>query len=240
MRTLFFGLVALFLSCAALGQNNLPKWSPYIPSGWKILSATEGKLNPGADANIVLIVEEQDPTKQVKNDGLGQGTLNENDRRLIILDKFGSRYSQLVSINQFLPPEGSTDAPCLADPLMDGGVKIDKGILSIDLHHWLSCGSYGVSHKSYKFRKEAAGFRLIGLEVSEMSRAGGTGTEISVNFLSGRKKITTGIDVFGEDDVAGPGKPKVHWSRVARQSHYLETMNRLDCVQDDKPGWCIN
>jgi hypothetical protein len=239
MRKLFFGLVALSLGSAALADNGLSQWTGFAPKGWKILSAAEGKLNHGAETNIVLVVEEQDPKKRVKNDGMGEETLNQNDRRLIILDKFGSQYSQLISANRFLPTEGTSETPCLSDPLMDGGVEIGKGVLSIDLHYWLSCGTYSVSHKSYKFRKDAAGFRLIGEDISEMSRSGGTGTEISVNFLTGRKKTTTGIEIFAEDDQADALKPKVKWSRVAKQSHYLEKMDQQDCWRDDKPGWCL-
>jgi hypothetical protein len=233
VQTLFRICFALVLSVALASGVTAADWNAHIPKGWKVIrDVAEG------DA-AVLVIEQDDPAKRIANDGLGNHILNTNPRRLLFLSRRAGIYHLTGSADSFLPSEGDPESACLADPLEEGGVGLHNGVLSIDLHYWLSCGSYGVSHKSYRFRKEAAGLRLIGLDISEMSRSGGTGTEISVNYLTGRKKTTTGIAIFAEDDQADAPKPKVKWSRVAKQSHYLENMDQQDCWLDDRPGWCL-
>jgi hypothetical protein len=238
---IFAAVFAILLGSApARAETDLARWAQYAPKGWRIISAVEGKLGTPQSAHAVLIAEQDKPELHVKNDSLGPDTLNLNPRHLLVLGKTTGDYGRIGHAAEFLPSAGDTDAPCLADPLEEGGIDISKGILSIRLHYWLSCGSYGVTKRTFKFRKEAKGFRLIGAEVFSFSRSGGTAEETSVNFLTGRKKMTTGIAMFEDDDVAGPAKPKVTWGKAARTAFYLDTMNRSDCERDDKPGWCLD
>lgn len=243
MRVFAFAALALSIlsgSAPLQAEPDLARWSAFVPKGWKVISAVEGKLSAEHSGNVVLIAEQTDPAKKIANDGLGPETLNVNPRHLLILGKSGDNYSRIGHAAELLPSEGDADAPCLADPLEEGGVDIAKGILSVRLHYWLSCGSYGVTKRTFKFRKDANGFRLIGVEVFSFSRSGGTGNETSLNYLTGRKKTTSGIAIFEEDDVAGPVKPKISWGKVPRTAFYLDKMNRNDCMRDDKPSWCMD
>jgi len=52
-----------------------------------------------------------------------------------------------IGRDDLLPSEHDEEVPCLADRLDGGGVSIKRGNLVIELHTWLSCGSYGVRHE---------------------------------------------------------------------------------------------
>lgn len=118
-------------------------------------------------------------------------------------DKGSGYYSLAIMQDSFIPEESSEENPCLADPLLqDGGVAINKGTLVIDLHDWVSCGSYWVGHATYIFRYQDGKFMLIGYDKSEYSRASGEKNSTSINFVTKKKSSTTGDNVFEN------GKPK--------------------------------
>ena len=230
MKSLAFLALSLVASPAAYAAED---WQSHVPSGWKLIGdAAE------ADA-AVLMVEQDDPAKRIKNAGLGPDELNTNPRRLLILSRVSAGYKQTGSADNFLPPEGDSDTPCLADPLEEGGMDLRNTVLTINLNYWLSCGSWSTSKDSYKFRLENGRYRLIGFDRRSYARNGGTGEEISINFLTNRKKVTTGIEIFEPDAGTPVTKSKVIWTRIGRQKYYLDGMDRKQCDGDESaPSWC--
>jgi hypothetical protein len=218
----------------------LSQWASYAPKGWIVLEAVEGSLTGKAAKDVVLVVEENNPANRVANDGLGQPELNLNPRRLLILTKAQSGYRQIARADNILPSAGSSDSPCLADPLLDeGGVSIKNGTLELSLGYWLSCGSYGVTRRTFKFRHQAGRFPLIGAELLSYSRASGMGEEVSINYLTGRMKVTKDLTVIGPEEGEKAPLPQVSWRRISRQRHDLETLDPEICeAYDDKPNWC--
>lgn len=209
------------------------------PAGWKVVSAAEDVQSADGSGNAVLIIQKDDPSNMINNEGLGHPELNTNPRHLLFVTRTRNVGRVTARIENFLPPEGDTDSPCLVDPLEEGGVSLAKGVLTVTFHYWLSCGSYGVSNKSYKFRKEGARYRLIGLDANSYSRASGLGDESSINYLTGRKKLTSGIVVIEPEDGSKAAPPTVSWSRIGKERFYLDSMDRKSC--DDygtSPSWC--
>jgi hypothetical protein len=202
------------------------KWAAHTPKGWRVILETPGELTGDKKPEIVIVVEEQDKSKIINNDRLGNQTLNTNPRRLIILTPAAHGYRQIQSVAGFLPSEGDEESSCLADPLMEnGGIEIKKGILIVTLNYWLSCGSYGVTTDIYRFRQQGNRFRLIGKDTKSYSRASGDGEEVSINYLTGRKRETTGITVIEPDEGGPVAKPKTKWSRIApEEEQYLDNV----------------
>ncbi len=98
-----------------------------------------------------------------------------------------------------LPTEGDIESPCLADPLGETeALSIQKGVLKIHLHYWLSCGSWYVTNHTYTFRYQDRAFKLIGYDVDDFHRASGDITARSINFMTGKVKSTTGENEFAE------------------------------------------
>jgi hypothetical protein len=202
------------------------KWAAHTPSGWRVILETPGELTGDKNPEVVIVVEEQDKAKIINNDRLGSQTLNTNPRRLIILTPAAKGYRQIQSVEGFLPSEGDEGSSCLADPLMEnGGIEIKKGVLIVTLNYWLSCGSYGVTTNIYRFRQQGSRFRLIGKDTKSYSRSSGEGEETSINYLTARKRETTGITVIEPDEGRPIAKPKTKWSRIESQEpQYLDSV----------------
>ena len=136
------------------------------PAGWEVISAAEDRQTADGSGNAVLVIEKDDPANRIKNDGFGGRRTQHQSAPLAIRYPHAQCRTGPARIENFLAPEGDIESPCLADPLEDGGVSLAKGVVTVSLHYWLSCGSYGVTHKAYKFRKEGVRYRLIGLTLT--------------------------------------------------------------------------
>lgn len=191
-------------------QPNAVNFQSFVPAKWKILEKAQGDLNADGLSDLALIIENTDPDNIVSNENLGSDKLNLNPRQLMVLFKTAKGY-QLAARNSSLPSEGDADSPCLADPLGEGeGLTIQKDLLKIGFHYWLSCGSWYVTNTSYTFRYQNQKFRLIGFDSNDFHRASGDITERSINFITGRVKNTTGANEFAESNVP----EKVEWSTL--------------------------
>lgn len=230
---LFIGalLAFLFLFAPLADADDYSRW---VPKGWRLDRAVTGDLDKDGVADVVLVLQEDDQHKRVRNEGLGAPELDLNPRRLVVLLKSPDGLRKVAETSRLLPPENDAEAPCLADPLEEGGVRVERGLLFIDIHHWLSCGSWSVSHSTFTFRLEKGRFRLIGLDGYEYMRNSGERSETSTNFLTGKKKVTTGLNQFDESI-----KPTVSWERLpSMKPIYLDAMSG-SCDADDQPQkWC--
>lgn len=234
MKRFALRAMAVVLFAAANGAQ-AADWSAHVPVGWKLVEeAADGP-------NAVLMIEEDNPAKWIKNDGLGADTLNTNPRKLLFLRKNAGGYAKLGSADTFLPSAGSTDTPCLVDPLEEGGISLAKGVLAISMHYWLSCGSYGVTKTTYKFRLEGNRYRLIGLDNLEFSRASGLGRETSINFLTARKIEKIDVQIIEAEEGAKAAKPKTIKSGISKRAYYLDAMNPEDCNRGNcAHSWCLS
>jgi hypothetical protein len=245
MRVFGYCVIALLFAGpvhATSGEADFTVWRKHVPAGWKTIRTAQGKLSAASQGDAVLIIEKQDASLRQNNDGLGAQSLNLNPRALVFLTKIRGGYRQTAPASEgFIPSEGSQESPCLSDPFEDGDVQISKGVISITLKYWLSCGSYEVSTKTFKFRLENRRHRLIGIEQMSFSRTGyGGGTTVSANYLTGKKETTTGISGIGPDvEDAKLMITKTRWSRLKPGKFYLENMQQTECdAYDVAPSWC--
>lgn len=197
-----FSFLLLTISCFVISQE-IPKngknISAFVPDKWKILAQAEGDLNKDKKSDVVLIIEDTNPENIYKNESLGNPELNLNPRYLLILFKTEKGY-KLQEINKtFLPSESDIESPCLADPLMDGGIEIKNGALLLSINYWMSCGSWYTGTDIYTFRYQKNEFELIGFDSSEFHRASGEMNATSINFSTKKMSITSGGNMFGED-----------------------------------------
>ena len=203
-------LANTLISTAWAKAETKAKYQSFIPHNWKLMEKVQGDLNGDGQADLALIIEKANPENIVKNDSLGSPELNLNPRKLLVLLKKPQAY-QLAASNDFLPAEGDTESPCLADPLAEGeALAIKNGLLKIGLHYWLSCGSWYVSNHLYTFRYQDQSFKLIGYDSNDFHRASGDITERSINLLTGKVKSTSGKNKFAE----GHQPIKTQWTKL--------------------------
>jgi hypothetical protein len=196
-------------------------FTPFIPKNWKIIETVTGDLNRDGLNDSVLVIEDNNPENVIANAGLGSDRLNLNPRKLLVLFQTAQGY-QLITENDSLPTENDEESPCLADPMEDGGISIHKGILKINLHYWLSCGSWYVTNNSFSFRYQNNAMRLIGFDQNEFHRASGDQSSRSINFSTGKVKTTTGENEFAEST-----QPvQVKWSKL--QQTYNLKLEQID------------
>jgi hypothetical protein len=213
-----------------------------VPSGWRAILIEKGNFLGDAAPDYAMVVEQDDPDNRLKNEGLGNAEINTNPRVLILMENRKGIYYQFGNYTYFIPSEGDAENMCLADPLLsEGGIAIANKQLKITLGYWVSCGSYGVTKRTHTFRAQGKKMRLIGLDTLSYSRASGEGDETSINFLTGRKKSTSGIAVIAPDEgVDEPApKPKVKWSTIKSKPMYLDAMKMDFCDgYENLPVWC--
>ncbi|WP_051278864.1 hypothetical protein [Chitinilyticum aquatile] len=195
----------LILACSPALAGGFQSW---VPPGWKLVQQQHGDLNGDSRSDAVLVIEGTDPAKHVKNEELGEPDLNLNPRRLLVLLAKGQGYEKAVDNAEFLPGPNDAEAPCLADPLDGSGVSIRRGSLVIHFNYWQSCGSWGSSEVTYRFRLEDRRLRLTGIDSGEFMRNSGERSERSYNLLTGKCKITTGLNEFE------PARGKVEWKTL--------------------------
>lgn len=221
-------LFCALTTCSALvwaGTNPKADYQSFIPKNWKVLSKVQGDLNGDKQTDLALIIENTDPKNIVTNEGLGNPQLNLNNRKLLILFKAPQGY-RLVASNYSLPTEGDKESPCLADPLGEGDpLTIKNGLVKINLHYWLSCGSWSVYNNAFTFRYQNQSFKLVGYDTDYFHRASGETSAKSINFLTGKIKNTTGGGEFENQDQA----KQVSWSKLKNSySLKLEQINFKD------------
>lgn len=209
-------LCFLFFVTIANSQNNnpiIPKEgmtiADFVPNKWKVIAKFEGDLNKDKMSDVAFVIENTAKENFVLNSSFGNDTLNVNPRFLLVLFKTNSNYV-LKGINKkFIPSQHDFVSTCLEDPFMEnGGIEIKNGVLNIDLHYWLSCGSWYVTDISYKFRFQENSFFLIGYDSSSFHRSSGESEATSINFLSKKKEIITGMNEFVTS------KPKTIWKKI--------------------------
>ncbi|MDR2188876.1 MAG: hypothetical protein LBE62_12650 [Azonexus sp.] len=220
MKTVQLTTLIFFLAAAPAFPESSGAFAAWTPEGWKLIAITTGDLSQDDLEDVALILEQTNPANFIANDSLGVSTLNLNPRRLVVLLKTPEGYREVLSRDDLLPSENSQDAPCLDDPLLgQGGISIVGGKLLIELGEWLSCGSWSVTHETFTFRLENTRFRLIGYDYSTFHRASGEASEESINYLTGKRKTTTGLNTFENS------KPEVSWSRISgERKFYLDKM----------------
>ena len=186
-----------------------------------------GDLTGDGINDVAMVIRRDDLKLVIHNDRLGASELDTNPRRLLVFAGGAAGYRQIAATDRFIPPADSEDSSCLEDPLAEGGIAIARGMLSVKLHYWLSCGGWGVTSNMFKFRREGERFRLIGFDRTEFIRNSGEGEESSVNFLTSRKSITP----FAIDDSV---PKRLRWSRIKPQRYYLDSIDFAACPPIEK------
>ena len=172
-----------------------------IPDDWVLLDSASGDLNQDGLLDFVFAMQGTDPNYISQNEGFGESILDENPRVMAIY--FGNHsgsFEEVLVSDQFIIR--ATD-PTMAEPFHGFDIN-SRGILDINFGFWSSAGTWFSSNSTHRFRYENNEFVLIGFDSNEFHRGSGEFTSYSINFLTGKMKVTEG-------SLADEGNETIKW-----------------------------
>jgi hypothetical protein len=205
-------LLALLASATASAQDYPPVSYPplpaeaatagaFVPKGWKIETRADGDLDGDARADLALVLRSQDPANVIP-EPMCEKQFDTNPRMLaVLLARPGGGYRLAAEDHALIPRR---DNACQLDPFT--GIAIERGTLRIDLERMMSAGGWDMGSTTYRWRWRDGALRLIGFDYSNVKRNTGTLGRLSVNYLTGRAKISAGN--------IGTDREKVRWKTL--------------------------
>lgn len=205
--------VAQELAVPPVSYPSLPRRAAsaegFVPEGWRLETKALGDLDRDGTPDLALVLRQHDPKNVVANEsGLGENPLDTNPRILAVAvrSNLAGDYELKVANHALIPRRVD---PVLDDPLAEtGGISIRRGVLRVALHQFASVGSWGMGTTTYSFQWRSGRFQAIGFDLVTVARNSGATEDVSINFLTGQVKHTTGS--------IGNSRPKVVRTRLGR------------------------
>jgi len=176
------------------------KMEDFVPKHWSAIMKVDGDLNKDGLADTALIVEQENPENIIVTEY--NDTLNTNPRALLVLFKQENGTYKLAAKNDrgFIEPSKTEEDPSLLDPLGEGDINIKNNTLRLKFQYFYSAGSWSITNVEYVFRFQNSHFELIGVETNSFDRSTGEETIESFNLSTNKLEITTGGNMFGENE----------------------------------------
>ena len=180
-----------------------------MPAGWKLEKQESGDLNKDGRDDLLLLLRLDDQKNILKNEGLGQNPFDTNPRILAVAfgNDAGKPFTLALENHTLI---ARPEDPVMEDPLSEtGGAAIERGTLKVALYLFSSAGSWDTGTSSFSLRHGKRGFELIGFDRYSTRRNDGSVEEVSINYLTGKVRISTGTI---EDD-----KLKDKWRKLPKK-----------------------
>ena len=162
----------------------------FVPRGWVLEAQASRRSQPGCHCRSRAGSSPERAQEHRQESGLGENPFDTNPRILAVAFRDGPAGDFVLQLeNRTLIPR-RTD-PVMADPF-EGGLAIDRGNLRVNLNLWLSAGGWDMSGMTHTLQYRNGRLELIGYDRSTTNRRSLDTTDVSVNYLSGKMKISTG------------------------------------------------
>ncbi|WP_134497946.1 hypothetical protein [Microvirga pakistanensis] len=206
------GAAAQDLAIPDVTYPNLPRQAPsaegFVPEGWVLEEEVSGDLNRDDVDDLAFVIRQKEPKNIIENTSLGENPFDTNPRILAVAFRRGPTGDYALQVeNHTLIPRRTV--PIADDPFRDDSVTIKRGGLHVKLYWWMSAGGWEMFSVTHIFQHRNGRFELIGFDRDTTHRGSGETRAVSVNYLTGRMKLTTGT--IESDDT------KVKWKTLPRR-----------------------
>lgn len=162
----------------------------FAPPGWLVELSAPGDLDRDGRSDLAIVLRMNDPANVVPIDFCGE-TLDTNPRILAVaLAEEGGGYRLGLQNHELIPRRENA---CAVDWFgAPESLANERGTVRIALERFMSAGGWDMGTTSFTFRWETDDLRLIGYDYRNVRRNSGEVGELSVNYLTGRAKLTQG------------------------------------------------
>lgn len=185
-----------------------------VPKGWTVEERLSGDLDGDRRPDLVLVLRGADPVCIVRHGGFGTDPLDTNPRAVVAALATPAGF-RVIAVNDRLI--GRHLAPTVFEPPGDGGgYTLANGALVVDLRFFASSGTYRVASRKFIFRWRGGRLVLVGFDSMEGSRSTLAFEDTSVNYLTGRMKLTIEKEQRPPQSrwVSRPRKPLLDLSQI--------------------------
>ena len=174
----------------------------FVPKGWRLEARAGGDLDGDGISDLALVLREAAPANVIA-ETICEERFDTNPRIVAVLfARPGHGYRMVAKSHEMIPRR---ENPCEVDPFSDPTqIAIQRGILRIDLERMMSAGGWDAGTATFKWRWRNEEIRLIGFDYSNVRRNTGAMALLSINYLTGRVKISTGN--------VGTDRDRVRWT----------------------------
>ena len=175
----------------------------FAPGGWRVEAQAQGDLSGDGLADLAIVLRMNDPANVLAHDGLGDNPFDTNPRILAVaLGVTGGGYRLAAQDHELI---ARRDYPTQSDPF-EQELEIARGSLNVTVRLFMNAGGWGAGSSSFRFRWRDNALRLIGFDHLDVQRNSGCMTRLSINYLTGRVKRSSGRTDLDRESV--------RWSRV--------------------------
>jgi hypothetical protein len=160
----------------------------FVPRGWIVDGQATGDLNGDDRQDVALVLKMDNPANRIAPSWNPEASYDTNPRMLVVVFARRSGGYVQAAVDHRLIPRLSN--PHQDDPFDE--VVITTETLRVKMHLFMSAGGWEASGSSYTLRWQDGAFKLIGFERDTVGRNTGETTEVSLNYLRGRKELKAG------------------------------------------------
>jgi hypothetical protein len=158
-----------------------------VPKGWLVEAKATGDLNADGLPDTATVLHLNNPKNWISPPWAPTTRFNSNPRMLVVAFGAPKGVDLALAEHNLIPRVENANQEQPFD-----GIKIENGLLKLKMHLFFDSGGYRVGRWGFAFRWQDGGFKLVNFDRDSVIKKTGDTEVISIDYLAGRKDVTTG------------------------------------------------